>query len=151
MGLFTRSSTAVKAPPAVAAPAGAAAQRDGSDIIAPPMATPAFTAAVAAARAAAHPVAAETSERQLYFQQLRVRIHQQLVDRLDVQNLRTLPAETVRAEVRVLIRDLCNTEKGLLNSSEQEKLMDDVMDETFGLGPLETLLKDMTISDILVN
>ena len=71
--------------------------------------------------------------------------------RLDVQNLRTLPPETVRAEVRVLIRDLCQDEKGLINSSEQEKLMDEVMDETFGLGPLETLLKDNAISDILVN
>jgi pilus assembly protein CpaF len=83
--------------------------------------------------------------------QLKVRIHQQLVDRLDVQNLMTLPPETVRNEVRVVIRDLCQSEKGLLSSSDQEKLMDDVMDETFGLGPLESLLKDSTISDILVN
>src|SRR3982750_4113219 len=84
-------------------------------------------------------------------QQLRVRIHQQLVDRLDVQNPKTLPPDTVRAEVRILIRELCQSEKGLLSSAEQEKLMDDVMDETFGLGPLETLLKDTAISDILVN
>ncbi|CAN5539497.1 CpaF family protein [soil metagenome] len=80
-----------------------------------------------------------------------MRIHQQLVERLDVQNLRTLPHETVRSEVRVLIRELCQSEKGLINSTEQERLMDEVMDETFGLGPLETLLKDPTISDILVN
>src|SRR4029453_12482607 len=84
-------------------------------------------------------------------QQLRVRIHQQLVERLDVQNLKTLPPDTVRAEVRILIRELCQSEKGLLSSSEQEKLMDDVMDETFGLGPLETLLKDSSISDIMIN
>jgi pilus assembly protein CpaF len=57
----------------------------------------------------------------------------------------------VRSEVRVLIRDLCQSEKGLINSIEQEKLMDEVMDETFGLGPLETLLKDSSITDILVN
>ncbi len=80
-----------------------------------------------------------------------MRIHQQLVERLDVQNLRTLPPDTVREEVRTLVRDLCQNEKGLLNSADQEKLMDDVMDETFGLGPLETLLKDPAISDILVN
>ena len=42
------------------------------------------------------------SERQIYYQQLRVRIHQQLVERLNVQNLRNLPPDTVRAEVRVL-------------------------------------------------
>src|SRR5207249_7129461 len=97
------------------------------------------------------PPPAPLGERAVYMQQLRVRIHQQLVDRLDVQNLKTLPPDTVRAEVRILIRELCQSEKGLLSSTEQEKLMDDVMDETFGLGPLETLLKDPTISDILVN
>ena len=91
------------------------------------------------------------SERSIYLQQLKVRIHQQLVQRLDVQNLRVLPPDTVRAEVRVLIRELCQSEKGLINSADQERLMDEVMDETFGLGPLETLLKDPTISDIMVN
>jgi pilus assembly protein CpaF len=94
---------------------------------------------------------APQTERQVYLQQLKVRIHQQLVERLDVQNLRSLPPETVRSEVRILIRELCQNEKGLINSSEQDKLMDEVMDETFGLGPLESLLKDPTISDILVN
>ncbi len=66
-----------------------------------------------------------------------MRIHQQLVQRLDVQNLRTLPPDTVRAEVRIVIRDLCQNENGLLTSQDQERLMDEVMDETFGLGPLE--------------
>jgi pilus assembly protein CpaF len=94
---------------------------------------------------------APQTERQLYFQQLMFRIHQQLVERLDVQNLRSLPPDTVRSEVRILIRELCQNEKGLINSTEQDKLMDEVMDETFGLGPLEQLLKDSTISDILVN
>src|SRR5438067_7275478 len=94
---------------------------------------------------------APQTERQIYFQQLKVRIHQQLVERLDVQNLRSLPPDTVRSEVRILIRELCQNEKGLINSTEQDKLMDEVMDETFGLGPLEALLKDSTISDILVN
>ena len=91
------------------------------------------------------------SERSIYLQQLKVRIHQQLVQRLDVQNLRVLPPDTVRAEVRILIRELCQSEKGLINSADQERLMDEVMDETFGLGPLESLLKDPTISDIMVN
>jgi pilus assembly protein CpaF len=94
---------------------------------------------------------AQLTERQLYMQQLKVRIHQQLVERLDVQNLRSLPPDTVRSEVRVLIRELCQSEKGLINSIEQEKLMDEVMDETFGLGPLETVLKDPAVTDILVN
>src|SRR6185312_7624400 len=70
---------------------------------------------------------------------------------LDLQNLRTMPPATVREEVRLLVRELCQAEKGLISSADQERLMDDVMDETFGLGPLETLLKDPLISDILVN
>jgi pilus assembly protein CpaF len=91
------------------------------------------------------------TERSSQFDQLKVRIHQQLVQRLDVQNLRALPPDTVRAEVRVVIRDLCQSERGLLSSTDQERLMDEVMDETFGLGPLEVLLKDATITDILIN
>ena len=82
---------------------------------------------------------------------MKVRIHQQLVNRLDMQNLRTLPPATVREEVRQLMKEICQSEKGLISSSDQDRLMDDVMDETFGLGPLETLLKDPSIADILVN
>jgi pilus assembly protein CpaF len=120
---------------------------------APAAAGPAAKPTHSSLTAAAAPVAApaQQSERNAYLQQLKVRIHQQLVQRLDVQNLRALPPETVRGEVRVLIKDLCQSEKGLINSQDQERLMDEVMDETFGLGPLETLLKDPSISDILVN
>ncbi|MEM8873468.1 MAG: CpaF family protein [Planctomycetota bacterium] len=82
---------------------------------------------------------------------MKVRIHQQLVDRLDMQNMRNLPADVVRAEVRNLVRELCRDEDSLLTGSEQETLMEEVMDETFGLGPLETILKDPKVSDILIN
>src|SRR3954464_10487491 len=141
MGLFTKSNTAKTIP--AAPPTG----KDGADIVPPPQ--PEGISSTVKAHVAIKSV--PLNERQLYFQQLRVRIHQQLVERLDVQNLRTLPPDTVRSEVRVLIRELCQSEKGLINSAEQEKLMDEVMDETFGLGPLETLLKDPAISDILIN
>ena len=142
MGLFTKNKGNVPpAPPKLG--------QDGSDIVAPPAGfTPPTTVAKPSAQL---PPTAPLGERAIYMQALRVRIHQQLVERLDVQNLKTLPPDTVRAEVRILIRELCQSEKGLLSSAEQEKLMDDVMDETFGLGPLETLLKDVTVSDILVN
>jgi pilus assembly protein CpaF len=100
---------------------------------------------------AAPVMTAQQREQLIQYQQLKSRIHQKLVERLDVQNLRTLPADTVRQEVRILIRDLCSAEKSLINSADQERLMDDVMDETFGLGPLEMLLKDSSVSDILVN
>src|SRR5689334_4369657 len=142
MGLFTRNNPSVPlAPKPITAD-------EHATIAIPP-------AAMAMASHATQNVPivqpAPPSERQLYLQQLKVRIHQQLVERLDVQNLRTLPPDVVRSEVRVLIRELCQSEKGLINSNDQERLMDEVMDETFGLGPLETLLKDATISDILVN
>src|SRR5829696_1630309 len=143
MGLFTKSKTNVPpAPPKLG--------QDGSDIVPPPAAAAAIPAP-AIAKPVVPPPQAPMGERAVYMQQLRVRIHQQLVERLDVQNLKTLPADTVRAEVRTLIRELCTSEKGLISGSDQEKLMDDVMDETFGLGPLETLLKDPGISDIMVN
>jgi pilus assembly protein CpaF len=116
-----------------------------------PVATPARSASGARASVMQPAIAPVRGEREIYFEKMKVRIHQQLVDRLDVQNLKTLPPDVVRQEVRGLIRELCQTEKGLLNSSDQERLMDDVMDETFGLGPLETLLKDSAITDILVN
>ena len=99
----------------------------------------------------AQPQPTITPERQNYLMQMRVKIHQKLVERLNVQNLRSMPINVVRQEVRTLIRELYQSEKGLLSSAEQTKLMDDVMDETFGLGPLESLLKDPTITDILVN
>ena len=90
-------------------------------------------------------------ERRRYLDEMRVRLHGQLLERLDVKNLRALPAEVVRQETRAAIRELCQSEKGLLTSDEQARLTEEVMDETFGLGPLEPLLRDSTISDILVN
>src|SRR3982751_3535265 len=57
-------------------------------------------------------------EREGYFEKMKVRIHQQVVERLDVQNLKSLPPDVVRQEVRALIRELCESERGLLNSSD---------------------------------
>ena len=140
MGLFAKNAPVVeptpKRPVRTATPDAPAAPAS------PPAGPPVPTAA---------PVSPQQAERQAYLQQMKVRIHQQLVNRLDLQNLRSLPPATVREEVRVLVRELCQSEKGLISSADQERLMDDVMDETFGLGPLETLLKDQSITDILVN
>src|SRR2546423_9240 len=146
MGLFSSKPT-VLTPPAPVAPTIADAPEPPKPA---PAARPAPSPAMTPPPAQPVPPPPQ-SERSIYLQQLKVRIHQQLVQRLDVQNLRVLPPDTVRAEVRVLIRELCQSEKGLINSADQERLMDEVMDETFGLGPLEGLLKDPTISDILVN
>jgi pilus assembly protein CpaF len=140
MGLFSKSSSTVTVP----APAKAGQEPLPTSLIASP---PEFQFAPPVAAS----VAPALSERQINLQKLKVRIHQQLVERLDFQNMRTLPQDVVRHEVRNLIRELCQSEKSLLSSADQETLMDEVMDETFGLGPLETLLKDSSICDILVN
>ena len=62
-----------------------------------------------------------------------------------------LDGETLRREIRLVVERLCDTENPLLNRMERERLIDEVLDETFGFGPLEVLLKDPTISDILIN
>jgi len=85
------------------------------------------------------------------FEELKQRIHGKLVDKLDLTRVGELEGETLRREIRLVVEHLCDTEDTLLNRSERERLIDEVLDETFGLGPLEVLLKDPTISDILIN
>ena len=85
------------------------------------------------------------------FEELKRRIHGKLVDKLDLSRVGELEGDTLRREIRLVVEHLCDTEDTLLNRNERERLVDEVLDETFGLGPLELLLKDPTISDILIN
>jgi pilus assembly protein CpaF len=85
------------------------------------------------------------------FEDLKRLIHSKLVDKLDLSRVSDLAGETLRREIRLVVERLCDTENPLLNRMERERLIDEVLDETFGFGPLEMLLKDPTISDILVN
>ncbi len=85
------------------------------------------------------------------FEDLKQRIHSKLVDKLDLSRVGELEGETLRREIRLVVEHLCDTEDTLLNRNERERLVSEVLDETFGLGPLEMLLKDPTISDILIN
>ncbi len=110
---------------------------------------PAAVAAVAAPRASL--VRNNNSERQSKFEDLKTRIHKQLIDRLDMATMRKMKSELVRKEVRQLVREMAGAEKNLITGSEQEKLVEEVLDETFGFGPLEAILKDKDVSDILVN
>ena len=73
------------------------------------------------------------------------------MDKLDLSRVSDLEGDTLRREIRLVVERLCDTENPLLNRMERERLIDEVLDETFGFGPLEALLKDPTISDILVN
>src|SRR3954453_5286947 len=85
------------------------------------------------------------------FDELKRIIHGKLVDKLDLSRVSDLAGDTLRREIRLVVERLCDTENPLLNRMERERLIDEVLDETFGFGPLEVLLKDPTISDILIN
>src|SRR6266852_1069836 len=85
------------------------------------------------------------------FEDLKRLIHGKLVDKLDLSRVSDLQGDTLRREIRLVVERPCDTENPLLNRMERERLIDEVLDETFGFGPLEMLLKDPTISDILVN
>jgi pilus assembly protein CpaF len=85
------------------------------------------------------------------FEELKRLIHGKLVDKLDLSRVSDLEGDTLRREIRLVVERLCDTENPLLNRMERERLIDEVLDETFGFGPLEVLLKDPTVSDILIN
>ena len=85
------------------------------------------------------------------FEELKRLIHGKLVEKLDLSRVSDLEGDTLRREIRLVVERLCDTENPLLNRMERERLIDEVLDETFGFGPLEVLLKDPTISDILIN
>jgi pilus assembly protein CpaF len=85
------------------------------------------------------------------YETLKRRIHTQLVDRLDINRVNEIDPATLRAEIRNVVEHLCDTECPLLNRAERSKLVEEILDETFGLGPLELLLKDDKIGDIMIN
>ncbi|HEX9111335.1 MAG TPA: ATPase, T2SS/T4P/T4SS family, partial [Terriglobales bacterium] len=92
----------------------------------------------------------QTFERSEY-QQVKADLHRKILDRLDLEKLGKATGETAREEVLVLIRNSVNSEAVPLSFAERERLAREILDEIFGLGPLEPLLKDPSISDILVN
>ena len=85
------------------------------------------------------------------FEKLKQKIHGKLVDKLDLTRVSELEGDVLRREIRLVVEHLCDTEETFLNRNERERLIEEVLAETFGLGPLELLLKDQTISDILIN
>jgi len=88
-----------------------------------------------------------------HYQELKSRIHQDLLNRLDLDRLTRIPRETAEPEIRNLIVGMVERESAAMPLSlfEREALISDVINELFGLGPLEVLLRDPSISDILVN
>jgi pilus assembly protein CpaF len=85
------------------------------------------------------------------YQQVKADLHRKILDRLDLEKLGKTSGDSARDEVLVVIRAAVNSEVVPLSFAERERLSREILDEIFGLGPLEQLLKDPSISDILVN
>lgn len=85
------------------------------------------------------------------FEEIKGRIHGKLVDKLDLSRVGDLTGDVLKREIRVVVEHLCDAEDTLLNRQERDRIVDEVIDEVLGLGPLELILKDHTISDILIN
>ena len=85
------------------------------------------------------------------YNDLRTRIHQNLLDRIDLERMQQLTPDQLRVELRSLVEKMLEEEGVALNETERAGLVREIQNEMLGLGPLEQLLADPTISDILVN
>ncbi|MCI0379310.1 MAG: CpaF family protein [Gemmataceae bacterium] len=95
--------------------------------------------------------AASADSRLHDLRKLKAQLHQQLVTAMDLAAMGTLDRAQLQQEVRRVADELCQRSASLLSRQERDRLVNEVLDETFGLGPLEPLLKDPTITDILIN
>ncbi len=101
-------------------------------------------------RSALRPVQ-QSSAADVIMQDLRLRIHRKLIETLDLSKLSNLEMERVRVEIRHILEDMVKSESIPLSRADRDRLVMEVQHEVFGLGPLETLMKDSEIADILVN
>ena len=85
------------------------------------------------------------------YQQLKHRIHQTLLDRVDLEGMQRLTQDQIRDELKVLVERLLEENMVVINDSERRNLTRDIQYEVLGFGPLEPLLADPNVSDILVN
>ena len=84
-------------------------------------------------------------------QEVKSRVHRRVLERLNLSNLETVARDEAAGAVRQLVHDMLTVEDVAINLDEREKLIQSILDEIFGLGPLEPLMHDADISDILVN
>jgi len=85
------------------------------------------------------------------FASVKAAIHRKLIQKLNLDKLTEVNREDVRREVSQILEGIVHGESAPMNLQERERLVQEVLDEVFGLGPLEPLLADPTVSDILVN
>lgn len=85
------------------------------------------------------------------YHELKEKIHRRLIERLDLSKLDSISKESLRSQVREVVENLVLQEVDVIPNLNIDRLSEEILDETFGLGPLEPLLADPTVSDILVN
>jgi pilus assembly protein CpaF len=85
------------------------------------------------------------------YQELKFTLHRKLLDKINLEALAAIDNQRMRTEIRQAVISLIDSEPTLLSSLEKQQISEEVLDEVFGLGPLEPLLQDPTVSDILVN
>ena len=85
------------------------------------------------------------------YQELKSRVHNQLFEHLDLAKLGKVSPERMAGDIAMLTRRILADERVLLTEDERTQIVEEVQHEVFGLGPLEPLLKDPSITDILVN
>ena len=83
--------------------------------------------------------------------ELKSQIHRKLIRSLNLERVLSLPKDRLRSEIGRVVEKLLDDERVPMTAVEQNKIIEEVLDEVLGLGPLETLLKETSISDILVN
>jgi pilus assembly protein CpaF len=93
----------------------------------------------------------ESEETSKLFQEAKGRIHRQLLERLNLASVANRKREEVDEEIRNIVRGLLAQDEAPLNRNEKERLLKEILDDVFGLGPLQPLIDDPTVSDILVN
>ena len=101
-------------------------------------------------------MSADSSTRQvnteeLEFQRVKTAIHEELVESLDLSTLGTINEDELRSEICRLGEEICRFRRKTLPDLDQKRLLDELVNEVFGLGPLEPLMQDPSIADILVN
>src|SRR6266576_2409521 len=95
---------------------------------------------------AAHAPAVSTA-----VQQLKATVHRRLLEQMDLMEARRMPLEQLHAECSRRVDMLLSEQRCPLSAGEKQQLLREVMDEIFGLGPVEEFLRDPTVSDVLVN
>ncbi len=93
----------------------------------------------------------ENREAELRFQKQKVLIHQELVDSLDLSMLAQISEKELSSEVRAVAIEICDDHAAVLEGIDRERLLGELLSEVFGLGPLDQLMQDPDVSDILVN